>query len=215
LEDVVRIYQVVIRLPSLIECLDTIQDDRHRDLIQSTYVHPLQTHYSNLSKLQEMVEATIDLEALEDHQFIIKPDFDENLQSYRKRMDDLRINMTNEHIKVGNDLKQDTEKKLKLEQQNVYGWCLRLTRNEASCIRGKKGYTELSTQKAGVYFTTTALHKMSSEFTELSQQYHQHQSGLVKEVVNIASSYNPVLQSLGSVIGNLDVIVRYLYLMFY
>ena len=42
LEDVVRAYQVVIRLPGLIEALDSIQDDRHRDLIQSTYVHPLQ-----------------------------------------------------------------------------------------------------------------------------------------------------------------------------
>jgi len=42
LEDVVRAYQVVIRLPGLIETLDSIQDDQHRDLIQATYVHPLQ-----------------------------------------------------------------------------------------------------------------------------------------------------------------------------
>jgi DNA mismatch repair protein MSH2 len=42
LEDVVRAYQVVIRLPGLIESLDSIQDDRHRDFIQATYVHPLQ-----------------------------------------------------------------------------------------------------------------------------------------------------------------------------
>jgi len=76
-----------------------------------------------------MVEATIDLAALEDHQFVIKPDFDDNLKTYRIRMDDLREEMAQEHIRVGNDLRQDTEKKLKLEQQHVYGWCLRLTRN--------------------------------------------------------------------------------------
>jgi DNA mismatch repair ATPase MutS len=76
-----------------------------------------------------MVEATIDLAALEEHQFVIKPDFDENLKNYRKRMDDLREQMVEEHNRVGKDLKQDTEKKLKLEQQHVYGWCLRLTRN--------------------------------------------------------------------------------------
>jgi DNA mismatch repair protein MSH2 len=50
---------------------------------------------------------------------------------------------------------------------------------------------------------------MSAEFTDLSTQYHRHQSGLVKEVVGIASSYCPVLQQLGAVIGHLDVIVRY------
>jgi DNA mismatch repair protein MSH2 len=82
-----------------------------------------------LAKLQEMVEATIDLAALEDHQFVIKPDFDDNLKNFRKKMDELREDMTKEHIRVGHDLKQDIEKKLKLEQQNVYGWCLRLTRN--------------------------------------------------------------------------------------
>ena len=76
-----------------------------------------------------MVEATIDLAALEEHQFVIKPDFDDNLKMYRKRMDDLRDAMTEEHVHVGNDLNQDTEKKLKLEQHHVYGWCLRLTRN--------------------------------------------------------------------------------------
>jgi DNA mismatch repair protein MSH2 len=50
---------------------------------------------------------------------------------------------------------------------------------------------------------------MSSEYTDLSSQYHRHQSGLVKEVVGIAASYTPVLQQLGSLIGHLDVIVRY------
>jgi DNA mismatch repair protein MSH2 len=50
LEDVVRAYQVVIRLPGLIEALDAIQDDRHRDLIQSTYVQPLQVVQSSCNK---------------------------------------------------------------------------------------------------------------------------------------------------------------------
>ena len=51
---------------------------------------------------------------------------------------------------------------------------------------------------------------MSAEYSDLSSQYHRHQSGLVKEVVGIAASYTPVLQTLGSVLGHLDVIVRYL-----
>ena len=63
-----------------------------------------------------------------------------------------------------------------------------------------------------MYFTTTALHKMSAEFADLSQQYNRHQLGLVKEVVGIAASYTPVLQQLGSVLGHLDVIVRHVFL---
>jgi DNA mismatch repair protein MSH2 len=33
-----------------------------------------------LEKLQEMVETTIDLDAVAEHEFIIKADFDEDLQ---------------------------------------------------------------------------------------------------------------------------------------
>lgn len=50
---------------------------------------------------------------------------------------------------------------------------------------------------------------MSAEYADLFQQYHRHQSGLVKEVVGIAASYTPVLQQLGSVLGHLDVIVSF------
>jgi DNA mismatch repair protein MSH2 len=40
----------------------------------------------SLAKLQEMVETTVDLEALDHHEFIIKPEFDDSLRLIRKRL---------------------------------------------------------------------------------------------------------------------------------
>lgn len=82
-----------------------------------------------MAKLQEMVETTVDLDALDHHEFIIKPEFDDALRTIRKRLDKLRYDMEVEHRKVGKDLNQDTEKKLFLENHRVHGWCFRLTRN--------------------------------------------------------------------------------------
>lgn len=39
------------------------------------------TYLGDLTKFQELVETTVDLEAVKNHDYRIKPDFDENLQS--------------------------------------------------------------------------------------------------------------------------------------
>lgn len=209
LEDVVRAYQVVIRLPSFIGTLEGVMDEQYRDPLDAEYTSKLREYSDSTAKLQEMVETTVDLEALEGHEFIIKPEFDDGLETIRKRLDRLKYDMEVEHRRVGQDLNQDMEKKLFLENHRVHGWCFRLTRNEASCIRNKKEYQECSTQKNGVYFTTQTMQTMRREFDQLSENYNRTQTGLVNEVVSVAASYCPVLEQLAGVLAHLDVIVSF------
>ena len=207
LEDVVRAYQVVIRLPGFLGTLESVMDEQYRDPLDAEYTSKLREYSDSFAKLAEMVETTVDLDALDNHEFIIKSEFDERLGEIRKRLDKLRRGMDAEHANVGRDLDQDTEKKLFLENHRVHGWCFRLTRNEASCIRNKKQYQECSTQKNGVYFTTSALQTMRREFDQMSDNYNRTQSGLVQEVVSVASSYIPVVEKLAAVLAHMDVIV--------
>ena len=209
LEDVVRAYQVVIRIPGFIGTLEGIMDEQHKDPLDAEYTSKLTDYSNSLARLQEMVETTVDLDALDNHEFIIKPEFDESLRTIRKRLDKLKYDMEIEHRKVGNDLNQDTEKKLFLENHRVHGWCFRLTRNEAGCIRNKKEYQECSTQKNGVYFTTSTMQTMRREHDQLSENYNRTQSGLVSEVVSVAASYCPVIEKLAGVLAHLDVIVSF------
>ncbi|KAF2147537.1 uncharacterized protein K452DRAFT_262098 [Aplosporella prunicola CBS 121167] len=209
LEDVVRAYQVAIRLPGFLGTLEGVMDEQYKDPLDSEYTSKLRDYSDSLARLQEMVETTVDLQALDNHEFIIKPEFDDNLRSIHKRLDKLRYEMDVEHTRVGKDLNQDTEKKLFLENHKVHGWCFRLTRNEAGCIRNKKQYQECSTQKNGVYFTTSSLQQLRREFDQLSDNYNRTQSGLVNEVVNVAASYCPILEKLAGTLGHLDVIVSF------
>ncbi|VVT44048.1 uncharacterized protein SAPINGB_P000276 [Magnusiomyces paraingens] len=214
LEDVVRIYQMVIRLPNLITALDEYEELEGSDLkakaiITELYTSRIKSCYQNLEKLQELVETTVDLEALDNHEFIIKPDFDDRLKEIRDRLAELREQIDDEHIRASDDLNVDREKKLKLENHHVFGWCFRLTRTDASCLRSHSGYIELSTQKAGVYFTSRSLKSLSQEFNDLSNEYNKTQSGLVREVVGIVATYSPVLEALSLVLAHLDVIVSF------
>ena len=209
LEDVVRAYQVIIRLPGFLGTLESVMDEQYRDPLDAEYTSKLRELSDSFAKLQEMVETTVDLDAIDNHEFIIKPEFDESLRTIRKRLDKLKRDMESEHYKVGRDLDQDTEKKLFLENHKTHGWCFRLTRTEAGCIRNKKQYQECSTQKNGVYFTTSDLQKMRREFDQLSENYNRTQSGLVNEVVSVASSYIPIVERLAGVLAHLDVIVAF------
>ena len=207
LEDVVRAYQVAIRLPGFLGTLEAVMDEQYRDPLDAEYTSKLHEYSDSFAKLQEMVETTVDLDALDNHEFIIKPEFDDSLRTIRKRLDKLRGEMDDEHKRVSGDLDQERDKKLFLENHRVHGWCLRLTRTEAGCIRNKKQYQECSTQKNGVFFATARLQGLRREFDQLSDKYNRTQSGLVHEVVSVAASYCPVLERVAGVLAHLDVIV--------
>jgi DNA mismatch repair protein MSH2 len=50
---------------------------------------------------------------------------------------------------------------------------------------------------------------MNREFQSLSENYNRTQTGLANEVINVASSYAPVIEKLAGVIAHLDVIVSF------
>jgi DNA mismatch repair protein MSH2 len=209
LEDVVRAYQAIIRLPGFIGTFEGVMDEAYRDPLDSAYTSKLRELSDSLGKLQEMVETTVDLEALDNHEFIIKPEFDEGLRTIRKQIDRTRAAMKREFSAAASDLRQEPEKKIFLEEHRVHGWCMRLTRAEAGCIRNTSKYQECSTQKNGVYFTTKTLQSLRRDFDQQSQNYKRKQSSLVNEVVGVAASYCPVLEKLAGILAHLDVIIAF------
>ena len=209
LENVVTAYQVVTRLPAIIGTLEGVMDEKYRDPLDEAYTRKLREYCDSLAKLQEMVETTVDLDAMDNHEYVIKPEFDDGLRIIRKKLDKAKYELDQEHKAAGRDLGQEIDKKLFLENHKVHGWCLRLTRNEASCIRNNSKYQECSTQKNGVFFTTQKLQSIRREFDQLSENYNRTQSSLVNEVVSVAASYCPVLELLAGVLAHLDVIVSF------
>ncbi|KAG5971557.1 MutS-like protein [Claviceps cyperi] len=208
LEDVVRAYQVIIRLPGFIGTLEGVMDEAYRDPLDEAYTTRLRDLSESLGKLQDMVEQTVDLNALDRHEYIIKSEYDQGLRIIRKKLDQLDRDIRAEFDESAEDLGQEADKKIFLETNHkVHGVCMRLTRQEAGCIRNKSRYQECSTQKNGVYFTTKKMQSYRREHDQLSQNYNRTQSSLVHEVVHVASSYCPVLERLAGVLSHLDVIV--------
>ncbi|KAJ7138470.1 muts domain V-domain-containing protein [Mycena crocata] len=210
LEDVIRVYQVVQLLPGMIETLQNVQTEHeeYSDLIEELYLVSLQGFAGNLEKYSEMVEQTIDLEELDRHNYVIKPEYDARLGDLADKLDKVRDGLDKEHKRVGRDLDLELDKKLHLENNSTHGYCFRLTKNDAKGLN-KKDYRELSMVKSGVFFTTKTLQSLAEDHKDYSEQYAKAQSNLVREVVNIASTYTPVLELLDTVVAHLDVIISF------
>ncbi|KAG9071467.1 MutS-like protein [Linnemannia hyalina] len=211
LQDVVRAYQVVIRLPAIVSSLAACEtgSPEHKEIMDAEFTSLFDEYTSNLQKLQELVETTIDLDAIDSHEYLIKADFDQGLKVLRKKMETLKSEMQREHERVSGVLNMEVDKKLKMEDHQIHGWGFRLSRNDSSCIRNKSQFQELATQKNGVFFTTTQMRKASTEFKDISQEYERTQSSLAKEVIGIVSTYCPVLEKLNTLVAQLDVLVSF------
>jgi DNA mismatch repair ATPase MutS len=82
LQDVVRAYQVVIRLPAIVSSLAACETGlpEHKEIMDAEFTSLFEEYTSNLQKLQELVETTIDLDAIDNHEYLIKADFDQGLK---------------------------------------------------------------------------------------------------------------------------------------
>ncbi|KAF8217826.1 DNA mismatch repair protein [Mycena galopus ATCC 62051] len=213
LEDVIRVYQVVLLLPGLIGALESVQteNEEYSALIEELYLAVFRGFNESLEKYSEMVEQTIDLEELDRHNYVIKPEYDENLGAIAEKLSETRDGLDKEHKSVGRDLDLELDKKLHLENNQTYGYCFRVTKNDGKFLNDKSEtkYKELGMTKSGSFFTTNKLRSLAEDYRDYTEKYEKAQRNLVKEVVNIASTYTPVLESMDNVVAHLDVILSF------
>lgn len=76
-----------------------------------------------------MVESTLDLDELSSHNFVIKPDYDDRLRELANKLMAVRDGLDSEHRTTGRELGLQLDKKLHLENSQVYGYCFRITKS--------------------------------------------------------------------------------------
>lgn len=83
-----------------------------------------------------MVQDTLDLDELENHNFVVKPDYDPELEDLAEKLKDIRDGLDAEHKRVGRDIDLELDKKLHLENSQVYGYCFRVSK----AVRDRTAY---------------------------------------------------------------------------
>ncbi|ELU00339.1 hypothetical protein CAPTEDRAFT_184281 [Capitella teleta] len=208
LQDCYRVYQSIDKLPLLVEIVER-HEGNHKHLLMELFTNPLKELLMDFSKFQEMIEQTMDMEQVENHEFMVKPDFDDQLQALRNKLDELEHEIKSQLGVAAKDLNMDPNKTLKLESNAQLGYFFRVTRKDEKNLRNNKKYTTIDTKTNGVRFRSSPLRQLNDEYLGVKADYMEQQKSVLVEIINIAAGYVEPLSLINDVIAHLDVLVAF------
>ncbi|ELR24658.1 DNA mismatch repair protein msh2, putative [Acanthamoeba castellanii str. Neff] len=206
LQDILRLYQFVEKLVGIHMALSFYAGE-HKDLITAKYEEPLAELIESFKQFEAMVETMVDLSLIDQHEYRIRPDFDDDLKEFYKGLQKSKQKMEDLRSRIADDLKLDS-KELKLESSKHVGYFFRLTARNEKLIRNRKDFIRVEGQKKdGVKFRNSDLHRLNEDYKKFNRSYEQKQAQIVASVVTTTSTYQQPMERASEIIADLDAFV--------
>lgn len=187
--------QSAIRLPFIKTSLHQYTGE-FSSLISKRYVKRLEalSDADHLGKFIDLVEYSVDLDQLENGEYMISSSYDTTLSSLKDQKESLEQQIHELHKKTAIELDLPVDKALKLDKAAQFGHVFRITKKEEPKIRKKltTQFMVLETRKDGVKFTNTKLKKLGDQYQSVVDEYKSCQKELVDRVVQIVASFSEV-----------------------
>ncbi|GAB4860956.1 MutS-like protein [Ancistrocladus abbreviatus] len=212
LQHVVKLYQSSIRLPYIKSALEKY-DGHFSPLIKERFLEPLEIWMDNdhLNKFIALVETSVDLDQLENGEYMISSGYDSKLLEMKEEQESLERQIHSLHKQTADDLDLPVDKFLKLDKGTQFGHVFRITKKEEPKIRKKLAtqFIVLETRKDGVKFTNSKLKRLGDQYQKIVEEYRNCQKELVQRVVHTAGTFSEVFQSIATLLSELDVLLGF------
>ena len=212
LQDVVSLYYFVQKLPRLLQVLQAHEDaaEEEEQAVRERFTAPLQEAHGSFEQLLNLVETAIDLEAARRHEYVLHASLDPSLRELGVRKEEAYDEIAAHYEEMQGVFGLD-DGKLKLECSGQWGYVLRVTRKDEKVVRENKkackDVTFLQTKKEGVLFRDQKLSGLAEEYMAVQREYQAAQAEIAKQVVEMATTYTPVVQDCVTLLAELDVLL--------
>ena len=208
LADWVKCYNLILSLEQLYDFLKSLSLE-HDHEITKWYVEPLKEYLTEFEKLKAMIEESIDISQVKAGEYIINPDFSEEL----KKLDE-DIQWTYQKIEKLKDKIQEElglRKNINIQEHTVHGYLFEVDKKDGdAALRASNLVFNIVTTKNKIMtFSLPDLKVLVNEFNEQQNQYKLQQDVLVERVLSIVSTYYPVLEKVANIVSELDVLVSF------
>lgn len=203
LQDVFKVYQIVLRLPEILRILKEMENS----VVKSVLYDAFGDIYTDLQKYEQMVDEVLDLKSVERGEYLIKSSFNEKLTDLKEEMDSIESRMKKELRKCSQLAHLEVDSTIRLDYVAHLGYHFRSTRKEESKLRPHDIFHTIDTARGGIRYTTETLKKLNGDYTSLKEKYEDQQKDIVQDIVKVASGYSLPLMNLNHSIAMLDVFV--------
>ncbi|XP_019439430.1 PREDICTED: DNA mismatch repair protein MSH2 [Lupinus angustifolius] len=212
LHHIIKLYQSSIRIPYIKSALENY-DGQFSSMMRKRYLEPLElwTDDDHLNKFIGLVEVSVDLDQLENREYMISSSYDPRLSKLKEQQELIESQIHDLHRQTADGLDLPIDKALKLDKSTQFGHVFRITKKEEPKIRKKLStqFIVLETRKDGVKFTNTKLKKLGDQYQRIVEEYKSCQKELVNKVVQTAATFSEVFDSLAELIAELDVLLSF------
>ncbi|KAG8067639.1 hypothetical protein GUJ93_ZPchr0005g15911 [Zizania palustris] len=208
LQPVVKLYQSCIGISYIKNVLQQY-DSNFSALIRTKFLNSLEEWLTKdrLGKFVTLVETAIDLDQIENGEYMISPQYSSDLAVLRDELSEVENHINNLHKHTAADLDLTVDKQLKLEKGPL-GHVFRISKKDEQKVRKKftSNYIIIETRKDGVKFTSSKLKKLGDQYQALFAEYTSCQKKVADDVVIISATFSEVFENIAAILSELDVL---------
>ncbi|VEV56717.1 DNA mismatch repair protein MSH2, putative [Plasmodium vinckei vinckei] len=235
IEDLVKLYDTVVASKNIYYALNEYKNDTHKQntkkTLEENFIIPLESIIISLTSFLKLIELTVDFDQVIKNQFLISPNFDDNLMALSKEKEEIYKQILHHRAEVEEDInylkRGDSKSKntknyssnnsgmkedVKLIDCNTNVFLFRSVKKDIVFIQQrKKTYNQVRVNKNEILFNTNKLRELCKQYQYALHSYNISQEQLANKAIEVASSYWEPFNKLSKIISQIDIFCSFAY----